>query len=198
MKKILSLLIALSAILSASAQSGLRFVDANGTPIADGTTLTMSEAEEDFFDDINVLLKGIWVQNTTSSDIFATLTAEVKSIPSGSFSCCLGSQCKEIAKTGTLTIDNVTIKANDKSEIVNTEWKPTPSQYGTCEVTLQLGTADKITVNFVYADTSAITSLSSSKKVVAYYTLDGKQISSPLKGITLVRYNDGSIKKISK
>lgn len=198
MKKILTFLIALSAILSASAQSGLRFVDANGTPIADGTTLTMSEAEEDFFGDINVLLKGIWVQNTTSSDISASLTADVKSIPSGTFACCLGSQCKEIAKTGTLTIDNVTIKANDKSEIVNTEWKPTPAQYGTCEVTLQLGTADKITVNFVYADPSAITSLSSSKKVVAYYTLDGKQISSPLKGITLVRYNDGSIKKISK
>ncbi len=31
---------------------------------------------------------------------------------------------------------------------------------------------------------------------VARYTLDGRQIDEPVKGINIVRYNDGSIRKV--
>ncbi|MCD8290392.1 MAG: hypothetical protein LUC91_02695 [Prevotella sp.] len=43
---------------------------------------------------------------------------------------------------------------------------------------------------------NAISTDMQDKTVSSYYTIDGKQINAPTKGINIVRYSDGTTKKI--
>jgi len=199
-----SFLMAMTAILTITAQNGLRFVDAQGNEIKDGSTIYMTKVEEDFFGDKMVVLEGVYVENTTSKDVEVYMDANIVSLPSGSFQCCLGSQCKAL-ESGTIKIEKVSLAANSKIVVDKTEWMVGTSTSGVATVTLQLGTAgkidgSKITVKFLLGDdASAIRNTNSSNKIVAaYYSVDGKQISKAVKGLNLVRYTDGTVKKIFK
>ena len=87
-------------------------------------------------------------------------------------------------------------KANTVTPIEFTEWLITEGQYGTCKVTITLSTGRSLHVVFNYADPSAVEKISTNKKVAGYYDITGKPQTKLQKGINLVRYADGSVKKI--
>ena len=55
----------------------------------------------------------------------------------------------------------------------------------------------RITVNYVYADPTGISNVNApaEKEVVGYYTIGGQRIDKPQKGLTIIKYSDGTTKK---
>jgi len=209
MKKFFTLFtLALMSLLTVKAQSSLQFVDAEGNVLADGATITMNTAEANPMswgdgDEMMVALHGISIKNTSASAQSVYMNATVKEMSSGVFQCCFGTQCKTTVDISpVIPIEKVTVKAGESKLIENTEWIIADKAYGTCLIEFQLGVngvvnGPKLLVNFVYADPAAsLNATSAGKQVVARYSIVGKQVSSAIPGITLVRYADGSVRKV--
>ncbi len=194
MKKILLLLGALLASITSSAQ--LVFVDAEDNELADGATITMSETSYNDFEELQVGLEGISIKNTSEKGTKFNMDFNVTQITYGNFSCCFGGKCQNTSKTGVLSLTDCVSKANTVTPIEFTEWLITEGQYGTCKVTITLSTGRSLHVVFNYADPSAVEKISTNKKVAGYYEITGKPQTKLQKGINLVRYADGSVKKI--
>ncbi len=194
MKKLLLVLGVMLCSLTTTAQ--LVFVDANGKELANGATITMDKAEVNDWDEFQISLEGISVKNTTSKSLTFTMDAVVSTLPNGSFACCFGSTCKNAMKPATINLANLKIDANTTTAITNTEWViDGEGQYGTCTVEFKLSTGNTLKVNFVYADPANVTALNASKKIVAIFDMTGNKINALKKGINLIRYADGSVKK---
>ena len=75
---------------------------------------------------------------------------------------------------------------------------------GTCVVKISVSVAgastpdSEITVNFVNDNGAGVSSVVADKEnpVVGYYTIGGAQINAPQKGINIVKYADGTTKKV--
>jgi len=200
MKKIFTLFATMLTVASMNAQSFV-FVDKDGKTIENGSVLTMSEVEDDGFGDLQIPLKGIYVKNISDLDENASIDWNVKTIPSGSFACCLGDVCMNATSAKTIKTANVEIESGKSLELTRTEWCPADKQYGTCEVELQLGEGSqmngpKITVKFVYAETTSIKSAKADVQDTVYYSILGQKASKEARGIMLMRTADGSIKKV--
>lgn len=183
MKKIFTLLAVL--MIGTATTFAQKFVDANGDEIADGTALTMNQAEDDGFGGIEVPLKGLYISGASS----ATLTATIEEMPEGSsFACCVGSNCRNLSKAGSLSITG--ISSLGKTEINNTEWLP--AAYGSCKVTFNikngstLGSGKTVYVNFVYADPASISGVTVNEANYGKaYNVAGQRVNSDAKGIVI-------------
>lgn len=194
MKKFLLTLGVLFASLTASAQ--LVFVDAEGKELADGATVTMDKTSYNDFDEFQVGLEGISIKNTTDKGTKFNMDFNVAEISYGSFACCFGGKCQNTSQTGVLSLTDCVIKANTTSLIEFTEWAIAEGKYGTCKVTISLSTGRSLNVNFVYADPAPVQGITEGKKVAGYYDATGKPQSKLRKGLNLVRYTDGTVKKV--
>lgn len=194
MKKILLLLGALLASITSSAQ--LIFVDAEDNELADGATITMSRTSYNDFEEFQVALEGISIKNTSEKGTKFNMNFNVTQITYGNFSCCFGGKCQNTSKTGVLSLTDCVSKANTVTPIEFTEWLITEGQYGTCKVTITLSTGRSLNVIFSYADPAAVQNISAHKKVAHYYDITGKPQPRLQKGINLVRYTDGTVKKV--
>lgn len=198
MKKFLLSLGVFIASIGTSAQ--LVFVDEAGNELADGATVTMDKLEEDPFasePSYMVPMEGIGIRNNSESVVDFDINVQLNSISNGEYVCCYGSQCLPPAKQpGKLVIAAQKIKAVTTKMITNTEWKPVTGQYGTCSVTYSLSTGRTLNVNFVYADPSSVQGTEVTKKVLTIYDVTGKKVNRFQKGLNLMRYNDGSVKKV--
>ena len=195
MKKFLLTLGVIFASLTASAQ--LVFVDAEGKELADGATVTMDKTGYNDFEEFQVGLEGISVKNTTDKGMRFNLTFQVTEIPSGSFTCCFGGTClAPVSKPSELLLEQMVSKANAVDEILSTEWVPAPGKYGTCKVTISLSTGRTLNVNFVYADPSPVQGITLDKKIAGYFDATGKPQDKLQKGLNLVRYTDGTVRKV--
>lgn len=75
---------------------------------------------------------------------------------------------------------------------------------GTCTVTIEVMPAGSttpeayITVDFVYGGEAGVSGVVAEKEnpVVGYYTIGGAQLNAPQKGINIVKYADGTTKKV--
>lgn len=90
---------------------------------------------------------------------------------------------------------------------IATEWTPeTAESYGLTIAELQIVNKSgffpiygpKVTVNFNYPDPAGINDAQtvSNKTVAARYTMDGRQIAAPKKGINILKMSDGTTKKV--
>lgn len=188
--------------MSATSYAQLVFVDANGKEIANGATLTMDEAVVDpDWGDVEVDLKGLSVKNTSGSTQTFQMNATVKSIPNGSFSCCFGTNCRQRDSEGVLELKNLSISGNKTVNIANTEWYPEEEgAYGTTSVELSIVDGPSVNINFVYSNPMGIKDVATAAmgKIVAIYNVSGKRIPAMTKGINLVKYSNGIVKKIIK
>lgn len=197
MKKIITLCMGLIAVLAVQAQSDfpLQFADKDGNIIADGTMLTLSDAEVDDFGDVEVA-SGLYVKNTTDADVQAAGKYTIQSIGSGVFQTCFPSTCIQKNSRGDYETQNGNIEANALKDM-QTEWLPTTE--GTCVVTYQLETykqnpvtkkwdLDKqgptVTLNFSYSTTGiGRVTTGSDIRTVEYYDLQGRRVSQPAHGL---------------
>ena len=194
MKKFLLTLGVLFASITASAQ--LVFVDAEGKELADGATVTMNKTVTNDWGEPQINLEGISIKNPTATGMKFDMEATVTQLPSGNFQCCFGSLCQLISKPGTLKLEGCVAKKESVQEITFTEWVPAEGKYGTCKVTISLSTGRTLNVNFVYADPSPVQGITLGKKIAGYFDATGKPQDKLQKGLNLVRYTDGTVRKV--
>lgn len=149
-----------------------RFVDANGNPVANGSTINVSEITEDPFGEGFFISTGLSVENTTNAEAYLAAEVSVKSLPNGSFQVCFPQECIS-GVTGSFTTGNGNIAANAKKDLA-TEWIPAgEGQYGTATTAVKLKVMTRsgkfpnfkyafkaygpeVTVNCIYGDKTAI------------------------------------------
>ena len=214
-----------SVVSFAQTDNSFQFVDAEGNVIADGTTWHAYGTEEDPAYG-PIVPSGISVKSTVDSTSFCAVDYQVTQISGGSFLICFPVNCIFNDKVTDVISTNSGEMAAGLVQDIKTEWaiKPygTPTTAtGTCTATVQLktmrqvqtgeimgfpiydyeliGMGPKITIVFHNdgtADGIDGVATENGAKVEAYYNLGGVRLGAPQKGLNIVKYTDGTTKKI--
>ena len=210
MKKLFTLTLSLLFALTAAAQAtdtSVQFCDKDGNIIADGTTLTLTQFEEDFFGNVQ-MPSGLFVKNTTDKSVHITADYTISSMSSGTFQICFPQNCVVQNRIGTYATEQGDLAAGALRDM-QTEWLPT--EVGSCSVSMSIvtykqnaitktwvkkGDGPSVVLNFTY-DPASISSVASDKAVssVQYFMLDGRPTTSPKNGVFVVKthFADGSV-----
>lgn len=209
MKKIFTLLTIFAVALTAKAQNALEFCYQDGTIVPSGSEIVVDTPNEEELEWGEYMFNsGLYIKNTTSSAVPATLFFTYNTDEMAELSVCLGTNCRMYNGVGDATISGQTLEAGTISDM-QCHWAPawnedwTVQEYGTCvaEFTIKAnGTAcSTIKVKFVYADPSGIQNVQNgSKKVVAAYGINGLRLSDSAHGIVIEKLSDGSVVKTIK
>lgn len=222
MKRLISLFVAsMIYICMANAQvdNTLQFVDENGNIVSDGSTIEGKlEYVDDGYQQYYQVSSGLYVKNNANTDTGVGVDFTISSMGTGIFNCCFPSNCVPRNQAGDYQTENGFLTANETRSF-QTEWIPEPGNYGTCSATFKLKVMNmkeeeifgapivtyefkaygpSVTVNFTYdKNSTGINDITESdKKISAYYTLDGKEIKEPQKGINIVKYANGKTTKV--
>lgn len=209
MKRIYTLCLGLMAVLAIQAQNDfpIQFADKDGNIIADGTTLTITEIEDDGLGSL-LMPSGLYVKNTTNAAVCCAGSFTIQSMSNGAFQSCFPSNCMQTSDTGSYTTENGLLDAGALKSMM-TEWLPVAE--GTCTVVYQLVTykenplthqwskdqeGPSITLNFNY-DTSGVIAAAATKSAcsVTYYSLTGRKVPAPTHGmyIRTIRANGKTV-----
>lgn len=210
MKKLLSTLLAAFCALPLVAQnSTIVFTDENGSEIADGTMITVNKPVTDDFGEM-MIPSGIYVKNLSAENAGVRINYTVKTLDNGTMQICFPMSCVSNNATGTFKTESGLMAASEKRDL-QTEWLP--QAYGSCTVTYQIemmkqtsvfppkyesqGTGSAITVNYVYADPTAINVITdnSHDATSAYYDAAGARRAQPRHGLNIVRKTNGKVVK---
>lgn len=194
----------------------LQFVDDKGTVVPDGSVVNVTKAEEDPFGGGVVLSAGLFVKNTTSEEVGTQGTWDITALPGGDVQFCYPSACLTHDAVGNYTTAKGVLNPDANVDLM-TEWLPGENVYGTATVEYQLyvleftkgfqgkitygdiiGYGPKITVNYIYPDPTGINqaTTTSINRVVERYNAAGARISAPVKGVNILKMEDGSVKKV--
>lgn len=110
----------------------VQFVDEAGNKMEDGSTITITEGEDDGWGGI-MFPSGLYVQNTSNEDIYVGIDYDVKELPNGSFQLCFPQNCINKTKTGASKTEVGLLQADAKRSLM-AEWIPEENGYGTCTV----------------------------------------------------------------
>ena len=223
MKKLFTLCAAMlmgSAMAFGQVDQTFQFVDKDGNVVADGTTWTVSEKVEDLFYGL-MIPSGLSVKNTSGEDVLCSIDYQVTQLSGGTFQICFPGSCSSAGDVMDEPLNkDMSAESVAPGAVVDleSEWvvKPFDSDVeatGTCTATLQLKVMEqiegtfryevkaygpKITVVFSNNGTTGIGSVEAvgGKKVEAYYSLSGRRLSVPQKGLNIVKFADGTARKV--
>ena len=216
MKRTFTIALALIAGLGAFAQDNrLRFEDASGNIVADGTTIVINKVEVDKETGAEEMSTGLFVRNTTTSEIQACLNVDVTSLPSGSsFKACFPSNCSIAESPKTFTTESGLFQGSIVASS-QTEWIPGymdydegvfKQAYGDWTATIQIRVekdgamvdGPKVHVHFIRKASNGINDINAGNAtVVARYTAGGQLITTPVRGLNIVKLSNGkTIKEI--
>lgn len=143
----------------------VQFVDEAGNVMEDGSTITITEGEDDGWGG-KLFPSGVYVQNTSDEDIYVGIDYDIKELPNGSFQIVFPISCMNISKEGTGKTAEGLLQAGEKKTLM-AEWLPDIDGFGTCTVELQINTftynsiskkyelqakGPTVTVRMVYSD----------------------------------------------
>lgn len=208
MKKLLTLLFLFSVAASLMAQSGtsLVFVDQDGNVVADGTTISRTHVEESVFGD-RYIGTGLFVKNTSDASVGMQVAYQIETMDNGEFQICFPVNCIRKSEAGSYTTESGTMAAGAQNDL-QCEW--ITQAYGSCRATLRIEVLNAfgskiadgpaITVLFTNADPAGIGSVQLSDAAPRqYYSLDGRLLDGPRKGVVIVRQANGTtIKQLIK
>ena len=116
----ISLLFLLCFMLQAKAQtanSGLRFIDANGKVIEDGATIKSNNAIDNPFGEGGKLItEHLVLDNSQKKDFTVYVKYTINNIEGTNLGVCFGEECTLENEAGTYKIDNMPILANDENK----------------------------------------------------------------------------------
>lgn len=200
--------------LAATAQEvdqTFQFVDAQGNAVADGTVITIYGIDAD-----GKMMVPLSVKNMAGEKAAVSMYETIDGKPSGTWQTCAFGNCMMLNETG---YSSKSVVAADYDGEIETEWIPEEGKYASWTATLQIqifnivtktafgrttetvgtdviGYGPKVTVNFVYnAESAHIGSAQTDVTPVEYYNLRGQRISSPQKGLCVVRLSNGKTLK---
>ena len=199
MKKVFTLCLGLMSMLALHAQSNfpIQFADKDGNIIADGTTLTITDYEEDEFTGV-LLPSGLYVKNITESEVQCAGAFSITSMSNGAFQSCFPVNCMQASAVGDYTTSDGALAAGALKSM-QTEWLPEAE--GTCTVVYQLitykqnpitkqWTVDKygptVTMNFAYGTTGINNAPTPNAQPSTCYDLMGRRVSKPAKGVYII------------
>jgi len=100
-----------------TANSGLRFVDANGKVIEDGATIKSNNAIDNPFDEGGKLItEYLFLDNSQKKDFTVYIQYTINEIEGTDLGVCFGKECTLEEEAGTYKIDNMPILANDENK----------------------------------------------------------------------------------
>lgn len=193
------------------------FTDSLGNEVKDGSTVVLDQF------DGKQISTGLYIKNTIGARAAGSISENISEMPNGTFSSCAFGQCLMPWTTaGTYESYQGVIEGDAGIQPITTEWIPADGGYATWTATLQInvrevaqktmfgvttysageiiGTGPKLTLNFVYKDPTGINGVSAkaANEPVAYYSLGGARLSKMQNGVNIVRYADGTTRKIVK
>ncbi len=192
-----------AVICSLTASAQVVFADENGNEYANDATVTITEASYNDFDEFQMSLGNVYLKNTKGSSLAFNMTVNVTDLPANSngFSCCFGSQCQNIQQAGIIYLNNCVFDVEEyglSTSLHLIEWFPKVGQYGQCKAVISLSTGRTLNVIFDYAETNAVQGVATAKRVATICDAAGKRVNGLQKGLNIVRYSDGSIKKVMR
>lgn len=180
----ISLLFLLCFMLQAKAQtanSGLRFLDANGKVIKDNTTITSDKVVKDNFnEDSKTITDFLFVENVDKKDYTFYLQYTINSFKGDYLAVCFDGECTQADAVGSNKIENKEfLKNNNTNKKIDLEF--TFEDKGNANITLQLFykskesdantpfiAGPKVTYNF----TSETTGINATRATnIAYYNV---------------------------
>ncbi|MCD8202976.1 MAG: hypothetical protein LUD48_04985 [Prevotella sp.] len=197
----------LTAMAEDEIDSSFQFVDEEGNVIDNGSTITRTEITDDGFQD-PFISSGLYVKNTTDANVGVAMDVTISKMDNGQMNFCFPMSCTYHYSAETFSSDGYFLEASELKDMM-TEWFPLA--YGECIATFKLKVMDytegrfgptdfvfkaygpEVTVNFSYPDPAGINGVkvSDSSGIVARYTLQGQRISTPQRGVNIVKYADG-------
>ena len=188
----------------------LQFVDAQGTVVPDGSEITRTEVEDDGFGSVQISA-GLSVKNTSDETVGTKCEFNVLEVPTGSINCCFPMVCMAGPKVGIYKTMGGSLDASETRDF-QTEWIGF-EQYGKAKATFQIlicelgnfgktgdviANGPKITINFVNSDPTGINGPTNVtvNRVAERYNAAGARIYAPVKGINILKMEDGSVKKV--
>ncbi len=202
MKRIFtSLLLLCATFVAAHAQDAeFRY---HGQSLADGATVTIAGELDPVWGDIECntnpasdAINGLVFVNKSAQEMkcSALLTIDSNTMAPSQIQWCMGGQCTLV--TGNSLTKDFTTKAGGVTMV---QFDCLPSLEGelvaTIKVTANLK-AYTVKVRFTN-DPSNVNSVEATHPIaVAYYSIDGRRVSELPKGVALVRYNDGKVRKV--
>ena len=221
MKKLFTFCVAVAmGSLMAYAQDDVchdyEFVTAEGTVIPDGSSIVISriEKEEDpeTGEEMVMVVADFTVKNVSgNNDALVRIVNNITRIDNGSYNTCAMGLCiPGKTEPGEFYTSHASIPQGSTAGDLQTEWYP--DAYGKCIVELQLEIGEKygfndfefidfgpkITAVFDYPDPSGVKEVQEGMAVseTAHFTLDGARTSASQKGVHVVRYSDGKVRKV--
>ncbi|MBQ9355779.1 MAG: hypothetical protein IJT98_00590 [Prevotella sp.] len=218
MKKIFTLCTLLfAAAMSLQAQVEMDndtfvFTDLDGNPLPNGAVITISTLNAE-----GQMVVPVKARNTKGQRAAVSMYEMIDDKPGGEWQTCAFGNCMTLSATG---YSPKNIVAGDYDENIATEWIPEAGQYASWTATLQIhvfnitqtsrfgqviesagnniiGYGPSLTLNFVYADPSAISLPGTAAVSQQCYTLSGLHTDKPQRGLNIVRLSNGAaIKKI--
>jgi hypothetical protein len=191
-----------------------QFISASGEVIIDGSTIVMQHVEKEEDPGTGEVTYKVpadfQVKNVSNTFGEAVrLCMNITKIDNGEFNtCALGNCIPPKSQPGEFYTSSQILDLGAASGDLLTEWYA--FDYGKCVVEMQIEVGEivgfgtftfleygpKITVEFVNPDPAGIKEADSRAIVpVECYTLDGRIASHVQKGIQIVRYSDGSVRK---
>ena len=202
------------------------FVDKNDNEIPSGSVVTANTVES--VDDgeggtYEQIPSGVYVKNNSSEELAAGVTVTLNRLDNGSAQCCFPTSCiPDWGETigATKKTEGGKIKAGSTLSL-QTEWFPTENGEAEASVSLNVYDLKKttignvsmivvgnersdierqtLTIKFVKSATG-INSIAGNAIAtpVAYYSVDGKRLQAPQKGLNIIRLSNGEIIEIIK
>lgn len=172
------------------------------------------------------VLSGLSVKNTADGDVYCAVDYQVTQIDGGTFQICFPTNCiPSSSVTEVLSTQSGIISAGSVNDL-QTEWVIRPMKgntevTGVCKATVQLKTMRQVQtgevggypiygyelvamgpkVDIIFHNDGTNAGISGvapagKQEVEAYYSLDGRRRDVPQKGLNIVKYADGSAKKV--
>lgn len=205
MKKFLSFLMLMgTTVANAQNTFSYEFIDAEGNVVADGTTLTRSDAHEDASGLVQIP-SGLNVKNVGApANYYVRVVTTITQIDNGNLQVCFPINCFNYTVPGTYKSGEGKLSA-DESKDIQSEWFP--ETYGECVVTYQAMSLQPmanlfiekggptVKVRYVYADAAKVADVQRKAETRGCYSLTGRRSTMSQRGVVVVRQADGTMRK---
>ncbi|MBQ7510370.1 MAG: BspA family leucine-rich repeat surface protein [Prevotella sp.] len=132
MKKLFTFMAAMLTACMAFAQADqtFQFVDKDGNVVADGSTIVVSELNEE-----GMMVVPLFVKNMSGEKAAVSMYETIDAMPNGQWQTCAFGNCMLLTETG---YSSKSIVGADFDAGIETEWIPVAGQYATWTATLQI------------------------------------------------------------
>ena len=170
--------------------------------LADGATVTIYPEEDVFGDlvcDTNPAgsSNGLYLLNKTTHDLTlnASISILTNTLGATDIQWCMGTDCMAITGVFKSKVD-IKLKANEK---MMTKFDCGVSQEGEMLTKLEAivnGKTYTVNIRFVNGNDSHVTEATTAATPVAYFMLDGREVPQRPRGLCLVKFSDGRVRKV--